>query len=163
MIKITMAEPEDLAAILQLQYIAYQSEAQIYNDYSIQPLTQSIDEVFAEYHKGVILKADNDGEIIGSVRAYADGDTVYIGKLMVHPNHQGNGLGKRLLSAMEDNLHRKRFELFTGSRSQRNLHLYESMGYARFLEKADESGIIDVYLEKQYTGNNEQKEINQIV
>jgi len=96
------------------------------------------------------LKAVLDGEIIGSVRAYADGDTVYIGKLMVHPDRQGKGLGKCLLTAIERKLHRKRFELFTSNRSERNLRLYEKSGYKRFREETNEAGITFVYMEKHY-------------
>lgn len=148
--KIIKAQIEDLEAILQLQYTAYQSEAAIHNDYAIQPLRQTIEELTEEYNKSVILKAVLDGEIIGSVRAYADGDTVYIGKLMVHPDHQGKGLGKCLLAAIEGKLHRKRFELFTSCKSDRNLSLYEKSGYKRFREETDEVGIKFVYLEKKY-------------
>ena len=155
MITINKAITEDLESILQLQYIAYESEAQIYNDFSIQPLTQTLDEKIEEHNKGIILKAVVDNEIIGSVRGYENGKTVYIGKLMVHPDHQGKGLGKQLLSAIERTFPHKRFELFTGSMSERNLHLYESLGYVRFKEEPYETGVLDVYLEKLYTGANE--------
>ena len=148
--KIIKARLEDMEAVLQLQYAAYQSEAEINNDYTIQPLMQSLDELIEEFHKDVILKAVLDDEIIGSVRAYADGETVYIGKLMVHPDHQGKGLGKRLLAAIEGKLHRKRFELFTSGKSERNLRLYEKSGYKRFREETNETGITFVYMEKQY-------------
>ena len=150
MIKIQKAQSEDMKAILQLQYVAYQSEAQLNNDFTIQPLMQTLDELIAEYQKSVILKAVQDGKIIGSVRAYADGDTVYIGKLIVHPDHQGKGLGKRLLAAIEGKLHRKRFELFTGLKSERNLHLYEKAGYTRFREETNDAGITFVFMEKKY-------------
>jgi len=149
-IKITKAKLEDMEDILQLQYVAYYSEALIHDDFTIQPLRQTLDELVEEYHKGVILKAELDGEIIGSVRAYADGDTVYIGKLMVHPDYQDKGLGKRLLEAIEEKLHRKRFELFTSGKSAKNLHLYEKAKYVRFREETNEAGIRFVYLQKRY-------------
>lgn len=51
-----------------------------------------------EYRKGIILKAlDDDKTIIGSVRAFCDNGTVYIGKLMVHPSKQGQGIGNKVL------------------------------------------------------------------
>jgi predicted N-acetyltransferase YhbS len=150
-IKITNAEIADLEAILQLQYTAFHSEAVSINNFKIQPLTQTLDELIAEYNNSVILKAVLNDEIIGSVRAYADGDTVYIGKLIVHPDHQGKGLGKRLLAAIEEKLHRKRFELFTGYKSERNLSLYKKAGYARFHEKITETGVKLVYFEKYCT------------
>ncbi|MCL2049381.1 MAG: GNAT family N-acetyltransferase [Defluviitaleaceae bacterium] len=139
----------DAPEILRLQYAAYQSEAEIHNDFTIQPLTQTLDEVLMEYQKGVVLKAERDGKIIGSVRAYADGDTVYVGKLIVHPSEQGKGLGKRLLAEIESEILRKRFELFTSGKSERNLHLYEQAGYTRFREETDLSGIKFVYMEKE--------------
>ena len=148
--KITKTQLEDMEVILQLQYAAYQSEAELVGDYTIQPLRQTLDELIEEFNKGVILKAVLDNVIIGSVRAYADGDTVYIGKLIVHPDHQGKGLGKRLLAAIEGKLHRKRFELFTSNKSERNLTLYEKAEYKRCREETNDAGITFVYLEKPY-------------
>lgn len=60
---------EDLQEILQLQYLAYQSEAALFGSNDIPPLKQTIDEVIEEYHKGVILKLVADNKIIGSIRA----------------------------------------------------------------------------------------------
>ena len=147
-IKIIKSVESDAPDVLRLQYAAYQSEAELYNGFTIQPLTQTLDELLLEYRRGIVLKAVSGDEIIGSVRAFTDGDTGYIGKL-VHPDHQGMGLGKQLLAAIESKLQKKRFELFTGEKSERNLHLYEKAGYTRFREETDESGITYVYLEKK--------------
>lgn len=148
-INIQKSDEADAVEILRSQKLAYQSEAELNNDFTIQPLTQTLDEIMAEYQKGIVLKAVQDGMIIGSVRAYADSDTVYIGKLIVHPDHQGKGLGKQLLAMMESKFSNKRFELFTSGKSERNLRLYEKAGYERFKEETTESGITLVYLEKK--------------
>ena len=145
---IERADVADMKEILKLQYVAYQSEALIHGDFTIQPLKQSLEETIAEYHKGIVLKAVHDNEIVGSVRAYSEENTVYIGKLMVHPNHQGKGLGKRLLDEIERAFSDKRYELYTSSKSDRNLHLYETAGYKRFRTAIDDAGIGFVYLEK---------------
>ena len=80
---------EDLESILKLQYLAYQSEADLFGTRDIPPLKQTLEEVTEEYNSGMILKmTDDDGTIIGSVRAHENDGTVYIGKLMVHPDHQ---------------------------------------------------------------------------
>jgi predicted NUDIX family phosphoesterase len=50
--KIERALIEDAPAILALQKLAYQSEARIHNDYSIQPLTQTLDELGSEFESG---------------------------------------------------------------------------------------------------------------
>lgn len=148
MINISKAHLEDLETILKLQYAAYQSEAELHNDFTIQPLTQTLDQVIEEFHKGVILKAEQDNIIIGSVRACKKENTVYIGKLMVHPEHQGNGLGKRLLAAIENEFSGCKFELYTACKSDRNLHLYETSGYGRFKEETDETGIRFAFFKK---------------
>ncbi len=145
---ITCAEISDMEEILKLQRDAYQSEAKIHNDFTIQPLTQTLEELLDEYDKCRILKAMQDDKIIGSVRAHEKDGTVYIGKLMVHPDYQGKGLGKRLLSAIETSFPDKRYELYTSCKSDRNLYLYKTAGYKDFREEIDHAGIRFVYLEK---------------
>ncbi len=45
MVQILKAQLEDLYSILQLQYVAYQSAALLYNNFTIHPLTQTLDEL----------------------------------------------------------------------------------------------------------------------
>lgn len=47
-INIEKAKIKDLEEILALQYLAYQSEAKLVNDYSIQPLIETIEEIIDE-------------------------------------------------------------------------------------------------------------------
>ncbi len=66
---IDKAQKEDLEEILELQYWAYQSEAKLFGDMDIPPLKQTLEEVYDEFQKGIILKeVDDKGVIIGSVR-----------------------------------------------------------------------------------------------
>ena len=147
---ITPAERGDLRAILDLQYLAYQSEAQLLNDFSIPPLRQRLEDVEKEFVEGLVLKAVSEqGEIIGSVRGRSENGTLYVGKLMVRPDHQGKGLGTRLLAAIEKCLPHSRYELFTSDRSAANLRLYEKAGYTRFAEKRIKAGLTFIYLEKR--------------
>lgn len=133
---ITKAVENDLQTILELQYLAYQSEAQLFHDSDIPPLKQTLQEVISEYKKGTILKAlDGNNKITGSVRAYCENGTVYIGKLIVHPDCQRNGIGTKLLLEIERIYPNKRYELFTSSRSTGNIKLYERLGYHIFQEK----------------------------
>ena len=100
---IKKAQKEDLEKILELQYLAYQSEARLFGNMDIPPLKQTIEEVYDEFQKGTILKAVDDGwVIIGSVREYQDNGTVYIGKLMVHPKMQKKVIGTKLLLEIEN-------------------------------------------------------------
>lgn len=146
---IKKAEKNDLQKILDLQYLAYQSEAKLFNNPNIPPLRQTLVEVESEYQKGVVLKAvDENNTIIGSVRAYYDNDTVYIGKLMVHPEWQGQGIGTQLLLAIENEYPKQRYELFTSSKSKKNIELYKKLGYKSFSEKQITDELKFVYLEK---------------
>jgi ribosomal protein S18 acetylase RimI-like enzyme len=133
-VTISTAEHSDAEKILKLQYLCYQSEAELYGDYSIEPLTQTLDELRAELAGGCVLVARLGDEVVGSVRGVVDDDgTARIGKLIVHPRLQRHGLGGRLLSAVEERLaaeeEAKRYRLFTGHRSQVNLRMYRKLGY----------------------------------
>lgn len=146
---ICKAEIKDLEEILRLQYLAYQSEAELLNDCNIQPLTQTLEELIAEFKRGVIYKAvDENGRIIGSVRGYVQDGTLHIGKLMVHPGFQGRGIGTSLLKTIENEYKPLRKELFTSSQSLRNLRLYEKCGYSRFKQETMSDNYSFVYLEK---------------
>ena len=146
---IKKAQKEDLEEILKLQYLAYQSEAKLFGNMDIPPLKQTIEEVYDEFQKGAILKAVGDGGvIIGSVRAFCDSGTVYIGKLMVHPSKQGQGIGTQLLLEMEKQYLNQRYELFTSTRSEKNIALYQKLGYKIFDEEQVTEELRFVYMEK---------------
>ena len=146
---VVKAEKGDLSEILDLQYLAYQSEARLFDNQDIPPLKQTLADVENEYQKGIILKVlDEDQIIIGSVRAFNDSGTVYIGKLMVHPSKQGQGIGTQLLLEMEKQYPNQRYELFTSTRSEKNIALYQKLGYKIFNEEQITGELKFVYMEK---------------
>lgn len=135
-VTISAATEGDAEKILKLQYLCYQGEAEMYGDYSIEPLTQSLETLKAELAQGTVLVARLGEEVVGSVRGMMEGDgdgTARIGKLIVHPRMQRHGLGGRLLRAIEERLaaekEAKRYRLFTGHHSEMNLRLYRKLGY----------------------------------
>jgi GNAT superfamily N-acetyltransferase len=135
--------------ILALQKIAYLSEAEIIDDYSIPPLHQALEDLLFEFERQIFLKATAENTVIGSVRCRLEEGSCYIGKLIVHPDHQNRGLGKKLLKAAEDQFpEAERYELFTGQRSKKNLHIYASCGYRSFKTRAVSEKLTLVYLEK---------------
>ena len=146
---IKRAEYKDLQEILYLQYLAYQCEAELFGSKDIPPLKQTLDEVIEEFNNGIILKlTDENGTIIGSVRATEKNGTVYIGKLMVHPDHRCKGYGTKLLSEIESCYPDRRYELFTSTRSVDNIRLYEKVGYKIFDRKPVDNELVFVYMEK---------------
>ncbi|WP_040950672.1 GNAT family N-acetyltransferase [Gorillibacterium massiliense] len=145
--KIERASFGDAEEILRLQKLAYRREAERYNDFGIDPLVQTIEQLQKQFENHVVLKVVLHESIVGSVRAYDQDGTCFIGKLMVHPDHQNKGIGKMLMSAIEGSFPHSRYELFTGSKSESNIAFYEKLGYKTFKEKAI-SGITFVYFEK---------------
>lgn len=148
MVSITPADTKDLEEILALQKIAFITQAEIYNEYGIPPLLQTLEEILEEAKNSLILKAESNGQIIGSVRAYESNGTCYVGKLIVLPSNRNQGIGTKLLNAIEESFPNCRYELFTGHLSLDNLRLYESLGYKRFKSEIIDDNMLLVYLEK---------------
>ncbi len=147
--RIGPANAEDLEEILALQRLAFQSEAERYDDYTLPPLTQTLEGIRADLEGMVILKASVDGRIVGSVRAYAEEGTCHICRLVVHPDFQRQGIGRQLMREIERRFaHVQRFELFTGHASTPALRLYEGLGYTEFKRKELDTHTL-VFLEKR--------------
>ncbi|ACM20414.1 N-acetyltransferase, GNAT family [Geotalea daltonii FRC-32] len=143
------ATAADATEILALQRLAYRSEAELYDDFSIPPLTQTLDELMAEFPGRTVLKAVDGEKIVGSVQGFQVGDTCFVGRLMVHPDWQGNGLGTQLMAAIESRFTAvDRFELYTGHRSSANIRLYERLGYGQFRTEKVNSRLSLVFMEK---------------
>ncbi|MFI2032014.1 GNAT family N-acetyltransferase [Streptomyces buecherae] len=152
-VTISPASEQDAEQILKLQYLCYQSEAELYGDYSIEPLTQTLDDLRAELGNGWVLAGRLGEEVVGSVRGAVHEDgTAAIAGLIVHPRMQRHGLGGRLLAAIEMRLAAeqvKRYRLSTGHRSEGNLRLYRKYGYAQVGTERVSRSLSVVTLEKR--------------
>lgn len=149
-VKIKKAKEEDLKDILELQKLAYESEAEIYGDFSIAPLKQTMEEITEEFENYVFIKMINDEEkIIGSVRGKCVEKTCFIGKLIVNPDFQNQGIGKLLISEIERQfINADNFELFTGNKSMKNISLYEKLGFKIFKKERINQKLELVYFRK---------------
>lgn len=148
--QITYATLDDAAEILELQKRAYQSEARLYDDWTLPPLTQTLAELLDEFATTVFLKAMEGDRLVGSVRARETDGVCQIGRLIVDPRTQGHGAGTMLMRHIEAAFPQARvFELFTGSQSEGNLRLYGRLGYVRTREKVVSPALALVYLEKR--------------
>ncbi len=147
--KIGQAERRDFPRILSIQKKAYLAEAALYDDYALPPLRESLEEIEAESASKIFLKAEIDGTVGGSVRLALFGPTCIVGRLAVDPRFQRRGIGSALLLHAESVFpEAARFELFTGSRSEANLRLYERHGYVRFREEVLSPAVTLTYLQK---------------
>lgn len=149
-VAVETAVVENAEEILALQKSAYASEAEIYNDRSLPAFNQTLAELRADMAAQTFLKAVVNGKIVASVRGNAMEGTGRISRVIVHPYFQGHGIGKRLVSEMEKRLAGvTRFEVFTGHKSERNLQLFQELGYRPFRQEPFSKSVEWVYLEKK--------------
>ncbi|MDV2469892.1 GNAT family N-acetyltransferase [Acinetobacter chinensis] len=113
------AEFDEAQQILELQKIAYQREAELYQDWNIPPLLQTLHQLELEFENHKILVAKLNDEIVGSVRGRVDQGTLHVGRLIVHPDFQKQGIGSQLLKKIETDSECQRYELFTGQKAFR--------------------------------------------
>lgn len=137
-----MSEPEvqirtvtdaDAGELLTVRRAAFVSEAQIYGDPNIPPLTQTLEELRTDLaDPNVITLGAWDGHrLVGSIRVLLEGTKATLGRLAVAPDLQGKGVGTQLLLAILPLLPDDTSEVwvFTGRDSVQNLALYAKHGY----------------------------------
>lgn len=148
-ITVSRVTPDDAGEILTVQRAAFVSEALIYGDVDMPPLTQTLDQLRAELADNDGWVARSDGRLVGAIRAVQHDDLLMIGRIAIAPDMQGEGIGRALLSAAEDASSARAAELFTGSLSEANIRLYEGCGYAETQRIAQDDGTEQVFLRKQ--------------
>ncbi len=134
--EIIALEVPDAGELLTLQRAAYVVEAQAHDDPWLPPLTETLAEIRAALASAdvTVLGIRDRGRLIATVRLRhdpADPSIAHVSRLAVAPDRQGEGLGSRLLAAVEHHAQPqvRALTLFTGERSHRNLGLYARRGY----------------------------------
>ena len=144
------ANKDDLPEILALQKLAYQENAVRYNDPNIPPLRQTLDDLITEMEQQIFLKAVVDGTIIGSVRGCLKDGYAFIEKLIVHPDYQNQGIGRTLMSSIEQEFDVSMFRLVTGHLDDKNISLYSKLGYEIYGEQTQITPTLSfVHMEKK--------------
>jgi len=153
-IHITPAERADLPELLDVQKRAFAHTAALYDlapEY-FPPLGEGIDDVQESFDRGeVALKATNDeGVIVGGIRADLSPATAEITRLMVDDGWTGGGIGAALMYALEAAVPAEvtSIELFTGERNVGAIGLYERVGYSTTRTEEFEPGVVFVFMAK---------------
>jgi ribosomal protein S18 acetylase RimI-like enzyme len=126
----------DAGELLTLQRAAYISEARAHCTFDLPPLLESLEQIQTSLLDPACLAwgyrdGSEVGRLVASVRIRIAGDVGEVGRLVVAPDLQGQGLGSRLLLAAEERLPRgvTSLHLFTGEHSAGPLRLYPRLGY----------------------------------
>ena len=130
-IKFKTATKANAEEILRIQKAAFQSEAEIHDNFNIPPLIQTLDSIRADFSNFKFYKALYKDKIVGAIKVQLiNKHKLWIGRLVVDPDYQNRGIGKFMMSEIEKKYRFvKIFELFTGEKSKRNIQFYKSMGY----------------------------------
>jgi ribosomal protein S18 acetylase RimI-like enzyme len=148
-VEILAAELSDAEEILAVQRLAFHAQAVLHNDFTIPPIKQTLYELKSDFNRFVFLKAAIEGRMVGSVKARMENDTCFISRLIVLPECQNLGIGKMLMTAIENQFpEARRFEIFTGSLSSKNLAFYKNIGYKPFREGTEAEHVKLIFMEK---------------
>lgn len=149
---IERATGEDIPQILAVQRRAFAAEAAVYGAH-IAPMIETAEALAAIFDSSVILKGTFDGRIVASVRARLDKNNVcQVGRLSVDPDFQNRGFAKAIMRAVAAVYPEcTACELFTGAQSEKNIGLYETLGFRRCGGKVAPDGTPLVILRLEFS------------
>jgi GNAT superfamily N-acetyltransferase len=150
-LQIEAASRVDAPTLLQLQRLAYQSEARIYNDWSLPPLLETVNQLQKDFDTHTWIKAVLDDVLVGAVRGrWSAQGRCAVGRLIVRPDLQSKGIGRSLMESIEAEFAAAEwFELFTGARSLRNIRFYGMLGYRPFRSERVSDKLTLCWMEKR--------------
>ena len=98
---------------------------------TIPALEESFDDLLASLDDWTTFVARAGGRLVGSSRGRAEGAAWDVGRVMVAPDLQGRGLGRYLLTLIEEAAPAEvtSYQLFTGAGSVDNIRMYKKAGY----------------------------------
>ena len=126
-----VAAPSDAGELFTLQLACWVAEGLDNPGVTIPAQHERLADVEAWVGLGTVLVLRRAGRLIGAVRGRLEGATWDIGRLMVAPDLQGQGLGRILLAEIESRAPEAAttLSLFTGAGSDRNIRMYQKAGY----------------------------------
>ncbi|MGN6125290.1 MAG: GNAT family N-acetyltransferase [Humibacter sp.] len=135
-LRIVSAVDADAAELSVLTRACWVQEAIVNETFEIPALRESLDQVRADLETWDTYVVRDGARRVASVRGRlvdgGDGRPAWeIGRLMVAPDRQGSGLGRRLLGHIQAvaPANAQSFSLFTGARSIRNQQIYQAAGF----------------------------------
>ena len=128
MLTIRRAREQDLPDILKIQAEAFGEYAGTYETAAW--TKETLENVKLDAKDKVILVAEWDGAVVGSVRFWNAGGVCVIRLLSVSPAHQGRGIGRALMREIEKySADAHKLHVCTMLRASRNIAMFLNLGY----------------------------------
>jgi ribosomal protein S18 acetylase RimI-like enzyme len=116
------------------------------------PMLEDYSEV-VQKHQAFMTEAK--GQIVGVLVLIRKDSGILLDNVAVHPEHQGKGLGRRLIELAESEARDQGFahlDLYTNERMTENIARYKRLGYLE-TERRIEKGYNRIYMRKSLSGN----------
>ncbi len=146
-INIRLATDADLTTITNCAQKAYAHYVQRMNKKPA-PMVADFVSLIKKKHVHIAVL---DGQFLGYVVFFKQGDTIQLENVAVEPAITRNGIGKQLINFVEDaarNAGIARVELYTNEMMTENLLLYPKLGYIE-IDRRNEAGFNRVYFLKR--------------
>lgn len=137
---------EQVVALVQAAYAMY-----------VERMGQQPAPMLADYgaliERGVVWVMAGEGRLRGVIVMWPEGDHLFLENVAVHPDDQGQGIGRRLLAFADERaraLELGAVELYTNEAMTENLAFYPRLGFAEY-DRRTEDGYRRVYMRKRLT------------
>jgi ribosomal protein S18 acetylase RimI-like enzyme len=145
------ARVEEAAAMRELQQIAFAEEGRRSGTRDIPPLQEDVNSIVQHVQEQIALVAVEHERLVGSVRGVKGDGGYVIRALIVHPAHQGKGIGSTLVRALEAALPKPtRVDLTTNTLMTGNVPFYEKHGYKVDRRTEPMPGIVLAHMSKHF-------------
>ena len=147
--KIELATIQDVPALLDLQRKAFGPLCEELGWEDAPILSETFEHLIEEFSQCTTLKVENEeGLIIGSVNGKVTDGSLYIGRLMVLPEYQQRGIGKRLFREIQSRLPHSRAWLCTCQQIRPPYDFYLREGFKHYQSEIVGPGLTWAYMEK---------------
>lgn len=143
---IRTAQPSDAVAVKRCVEAAYQH----YIARMGKPPGPMLDDYANVIQQHGVFVVEENGEIVGVLVLIQTESGMILDNVAVHPEHQGEGLGRRLLELAESETRSQGYaylDLYTHECMTENIEMYKRIGYVE-TERKSEHGYGRVYMKK---------------
>ncbi len=153
MLTIHRAIESDVPVMHGIQMRAFEEEGRRCGTPDIPPLQETPGSILEHVRTHLALVARDGTTVVGCVRGVIDGKVCTVRALVVEPSRHGQGIGSRLLRALEAELgHMDRIDLTTNTLMESNVRFYERHGYRIYDRTEHMPGVELAHLTKPVNG-----------